>query len=77
MTARPDLADARCEALFASGLQRSDAPSPGLTAQAIKRSVLWFGIRGCVSRMAQEFGNHPDGRVGCTAFDQMAGELEA
>jgi hypothetical protein len=72
MTARPDLADARCEALFASGLQRSDAPNPGLTAQAIKSSVLC-----CVSRMTQEFGNHPEGRVGCTAFDQMAGELEA
>jgi hypothetical protein len=31
-TARTDLADARCKALFASGLQRSDAPSSDMIA---------------------------------------------
>jgi len=51
---------ARCEALFASGLQRSDAPTAEMVAEAIQQSVRQFGIRGCVSRMAQEFGDHPD-----------------
>ena len=49
-----------CQALFASGLQRSDAPTAEMVAEAIQQSVRQFGIRGCVSRMAQEFGDHPD-----------------
>jgi hypothetical protein len=58
--ARRDVAGARCEALFASALQRSDAPTPGTVAEAITRTVLQFGTRGCASRMAQEFGDHPE-----------------
>jgi len=49
-----------CEALFASELQRSDAPTAEMVAEAIRRAMRQFGIRGCVSRMAQEFGDHPD-----------------
>jgi hypothetical protein len=52
--------DARCEALFASGLQRSDAPTAEMVAEAIGRTVRQLGIRGCASRMAQEFGDHPE-----------------
>ncbi len=52
--------DARCEALFASGLQRSDAPTAEAAAEAISRAVRRFGLRGCASRMAQEFGDHPE-----------------
>ena len=52
--------DAWREALFASGLQRSDAPTAEMVAEAIRRAMRQFGIRGCVSRMAQEFGDHPD-----------------
>jgi hypothetical protein len=51
---------ARRVALFASGLQRSDAPTAAMAAEAITASVQRFGIRGCLSRMAQEFGDHPD-----------------
>jgi hypothetical protein len=51
--------DAWCEALFASALQRSDAPAAESVAAAISRAVRRFGTRGCVSRMAQEFGDHP------------------
>jgi hypothetical protein len=51
---------ARCEALFASGLQRSDAPTAEMAAEAIQGSTRRFGIGGCASRMAQEFGDHPD-----------------
>ena len=47
-------------ALFASGLQQSDAPTAAMAAEAITATVRRFGIHGCVSRMAQEFGDHPD-----------------
>ena len=49
-----------CEALFASALQRSDAPTADVAAEAIARTVRQFGVRGCASRMAQEFGDHPE-----------------
>ncbi len=52
--------DARCEALFASGLQRSDDPDPRALAEVISHTVRQFGIAGCASRMAQEFGDHPE-----------------
>ena len=58
--ARLNVQDARCEALFASGLQRSDAPTAEVVAEAISRTVRQFGLRGCVSLMAQEFGDHPE-----------------
>ncbi len=51
---------AQCAALFASGLQRSDAPGPGSVAEAIRAAVRRFGAGGCASRMAQEFGDHPE-----------------
>ena len=54
------------EALFASALQRSDAPSPEVVANAIRRTVRQFGRRGCAGRMAQEFGDHPE-----TAVERM------
>jgi hypothetical protein len=55
-----DAAPARCEALFASGLQPSDAPAADTVAEAITVAIRQFGIRGCVARMAQEFGDHPE-----------------
>jgi hypothetical protein len=54
------LDEARCEALFVSGLQPSDAPTVGMVAAAITRAVRQFGAGGCVGRMAQEFGDQPD-----------------
>jgi hypothetical protein len=63
---RLNVQDARCEALFASGLQRSDTPTAEAVAEAISRTVQQFGIRGCASLMAQEFGDHPE-----TAADRM------
>ena len=56
---RLNVDDAWCEALFASALQRSAAPAAESVAAAISRAVRRFGTRGCVSRMAQEFGDHP------------------
>lgn len=52
--------DARYLALFASGLQPSDAPTAEAVAQAINRAIRRLGMHGCVARMAQEFGYHPD-----------------
>ena len=57
---RPDVNGARCQALFSSGLQPSDAPTTDMVAAAISRAVQQFGIGGCAGRMAQEFGDHPD-----------------
>ena len=50
----------RCQALFCSALQPSDAPTADMVATAIGRAVQQFGIGGCAGRMAQEFGDHPD-----------------
>jgi hypothetical protein len=57
---RLNVDDARCVALFASGLQRSDAPDAEVVAEAIRPAVRQFGTRGCAGRMAQEFGDHPE-----------------
>ena len=58
--ARRTSSGARRAALFASGLQQSDAPTAAMAAEAITATVRRFGIRGCVRRMAHEFGDHPD-----------------
>jgi len=55
-----DMTGARCQALFSSALQPSDAPTSDMVATAISRAVQQFGIGGCAGRMAQEFGDHPD-----------------
>jgi hypothetical protein len=52
--------DARCEALFASPLQRSDDVSAETAADAIRRTVAQLGVRECAGRVAQEFGDHPE-----------------
>jgi hypothetical protein len=52
--------DAPCPALFASSLQRSDAPGPGAVAEAIRATVQELGTDGCTGQMAQEFGDHPE-----------------
>ena len=60
---KQDMNGVRCQALFSSGLQPSDAPTAEMAATAISRAVQQFGIRGCAGRMAQEFGDHPDTAV--------------
>jgi hypothetical protein len=57
---RVNVNDARCEALFVSDLQRSDAPDAAVLAETVSAAVRQFGVRGCASRMAQEFGEHPE-----------------
>jgi hypothetical protein len=53
-------------ALFVSGLQQSVNPTRDMVADAIRRTVRRFGALGCESRMAQEFGDHPE-----TAAERM------
>jgi hypothetical protein len=52
--------DTQCRALFASSLQRSDAPGADVVAEAIRVTVRQLGTHGCTGRMAQEFGDHPE-----------------
>ena len=63
---RLNMTDTRCAALFASGLQPSDAPTSDAVAKAVQRTVRQFGVGGCEGRMAQEFGDHPE-----AALDRM------
>jgi hypothetical protein len=55
-----NVADARCEALFASALQRSDTPTAEAVEAAISGAVSRFGPEGCAGHVAQEFGDHPE-----------------
>jgi hypothetical protein len=48
------------DALFASALQCSEAPSAGQIRQAIDAAIAAFGFLGCTGRVAQEFGDHPE-----------------
>jgi hypothetical protein len=57
---RLNVNQARCEALFASGLRRSDTLTASALTEMISRTVRQLGIDGCISRMAQEFGDHPE-----------------
>ena len=54
---------ARADALFASVLQISDAPSAMQVKQAIDAAPSALGDRGCAARVAQEFGEHPEPAV--------------
>lgn len=56
----PDVPDVQCEALFASSLQATDAISPEVATTEIRRTIQRLGPEGCASRMAQEFGDHPE-----------------
>ena len=60
---RLNVTEARCAALFASGLQQSDAPNGDAVAEAVQRTVRQFGVQGCEGRMAQEFGDHPEAAI--------------
>jgi hypothetical protein len=75
---RLNVNDAWCTALFASGLQRSDAPTSDAVAEEISRTVRQFGVRGCACRMAQEFGDHPEAaRDRMRWVRQLVGEVPA
>ncbi len=75
---RLNVTDSRCEALFASALQRSDAPSAEAVTNAISAAVTALGPGGCASRLAQEYGDHPESaRERMQWARQVVGELPA
>jgi hypothetical protein len=57
---RLNLNEAMCDALFASTLQPSEAPTADAVLSAISDTVRRFGPAGCTSRVAQEFGDYPE-----------------
>jgi hypothetical protein len=59
----PGTSAAWADALFASVLQRSDNASAGQVRKAIAAAVCAYGGLGCVQRVAQEFGDHPEAAV--------------
>jgi hypothetical protein len=70
--------ETRCAALFASELQRSDALTGQAVAEAVRRTIRQFGVRGCEGRMAQEFGDHPEAAVDRMRWvRQVVGEMPA
>jgi hypothetical protein len=54
------LSAVRADALFASALQRSDAPSAVQVKQAVAAARNAFGDLGCMARVAQAYGEHPE-----------------
>jgi hypothetical protein len=50
MTVPLNVHDARCGALFVSGLEPSDARTAGSVTESISRAVRRFGTRGCAGR---------------------------
>ncbi len=50
----------RAEALFASPLQRSDAPTLSQGRCAIAAALRAFGESGCAEQVAHEYGEHPE-----------------
>jgi hypothetical protein len=73
-----NVTDSRCEALFASELQRSDALTPDAVAAAISTALSSLGLGGCASRLAQEYGDHPESaRERMQWVRQIVGELSA
>ena len=54
------MSSVRAEALFASPLQRSQAPTPVDVRRAASAALLRHGTGGCAQLVAQEFGEHPD-----------------
>jgi len=66
------------DALFASVLQRSDNPGAGQVRKAIAAAVRAYGDLGCVQRVAQEFGDHPEAAVNRMRWARaVADELSA
>ena len=56
----------RAEALFVSCLQPSAHPSCDEVEAAIHAAVAAYGLCGCATALAAEYGDHPD-----TAVDRM------
>ena len=62
--ATKDLATARSHALFVCDLQPSESPDLDEVRAAIRQTVQTYGLRGCLVRVAQEYGAEVGGS-GC------------
>ena len=72
---RLNVNDARCEALFASGLQRSDAPTPEALAEVISRTVRQFGIAAASAGWPRSSATTPrPPRAGCAGSGSSSPE---
>lgn len=60
---RQDINVARSHALFLCDLYPSPQPDSEQVHAEIRRTVQTFGVRGCVARVAQEYGDHPETAV--------------
>jgi hypothetical protein len=54
------LEQVRAEALFAGDLQPSQHPSVDLVRLCVTTMLRRYGSQWCATRMAQEFGDHPE-----------------
>ena len=73
---RLNINDARCEALFASKLRQSDTPTAADLAQIVSVMVRQYGVSGCASLMAWEFGDHPEAAAARMQWvRQLVGEV--
>jgi hypothetical protein len=60
MTTHVDTDAVRCAALFVSVQQGSNVISDSAVCRAIENAIYQFGVSGCIARVAEEFGDHPD-----------------
>jgi hypothetical protein len=58
--ARMHVNEGVCEVLFASSLQPSDTLTAETVTDAISSTLRRLSATGCTSRVAEEFGNHPE-----------------
>jgi hypothetical protein len=64
----------RADALFASAVQRSEAPSAGQVRRAVAAAIGALGDVGCAARVAQAYGEDPETAVArmCWARTEVA-----
>ncbi len=55
-----NVVDARAEALFASDRQPSESLTAAQVEAAVRDAIHRLRLAGCVCRVAEEFGDHPD-----------------
>jgi hypothetical protein len=65
-------ADVMVEALFASSLQPSQAPTAHQVRAAVADTVARIGAVRCAAIVAQEFGDHPETAVRRMAWARQA-----
>jgi hypothetical protein len=60
---RPIIECARAQALFVSDLQPHELPDVEQVRATIAQVIRRYGLRGCLARVAEEYGEHPETAV--------------